>query len=88
MELKEIIKQFSTDADISPYGNGHINDTYYVRNQYILQRINTSIYSKRILDALGIDGAIRVSPLHCHGLDDIDEFLRITADMAKEFAKK
>ncbi len=44
MELKEIIKQFSTDADISPYGNGHINDTYYVRNQYILQRINTSIF--------------------------------------------
>ena len=59
---------------------------YQKRGVTVYERINTSIYSKRILDALGIDGAIRVSPLHCHGLDDIDEFLSITADMAKEFA--
>ncbi len=48
----------------------------------VYERVNSSIYSKRILDALGLDGAIRVSPLHCHGTEDIDKFLRITAEIA------
>lgn len=55
---------------------------YQRRGVTVYERISSSIYSKRILDALGLDGAIRVSPLHCHGTDDIDEFLRITADIA------
>ena len=49
----------------------------------VYERVNTSIYSKRILNALGLDGAIRVSPLHCHGPEDIDDFLRITKAIAK-----
>ena len=57
---------------------------YQRRGVTVYERVNTSIYSKRILDALGIEGAIRVSPLHCHGTDDIDEFLRITAEMAAD----
>ena len=56
---------------------------YQRRGVTVYERVNTSIYSKRILDALGLDGAIRVSPLHCHGKDDIDEFLKITAEIAK-----
>ncbi len=60
---------------------------YQRRGVTVYERVNTSIYSKRIVEALGITGAIRVSPMHCHGRDDIDKFLRITADMAKEFAK-
>jgi hypothetical protein len=40
------------------------------------------IYSARILNALGLDGAIRISPLHCHGKADIDKFLRITKKIA------
>ena len=56
---------------------------YQRRGVTVYERINTSIYSKRILDALGLEGAIRVSPLHCHGTDDIDEFLRITAEIAR-----
>lgn len=56
---------------------------YQRRGVTVYERINTSIYSKRILDSLGLDGAIRVSPLHCHGTDDIDAFLRITAEIAK-----
>ena len=55
---------------------------YQRRGVTVYERINTSIYSKRILDALGIEGAIRVLPLHCHGTDDIDEFLKITAEIA------
>ncbi|MBE6964985.1 MAG: aminotransferase class V-fold PLP-dependent enzyme [Ruminococcaceae bacterium] len=49
----------------------------------VYERVNTSIYSKRIVEALGLSGAIRVSPLHCHDTDDIDKFLKITADIAK-----
>ena len=56
---------------------------YQRRGVTVYERINTSIYSKRILDALGLNGAIRVSPLHCHGTDDIDEFLRITSKIAR-----
>lgn len=55
---------------------------YQRRGATVYERVNTSIYSKRILEALGLTGAIRVSPLHCHGTDDIDRFLRITADIA------
>ena len=61
---------------------------YQRRGVTVYERINTSIYSKRIVEALGIQGAIRVSPLHCHGTEDIDEYLKITAQMAKEFGKK
>ncbi len=56
---------------------------YQRRGVTVYERINSSIYSKRILDALGIEGAIRVSPLHCHGKEDVDKFLRITAEIAK-----
>ena len=60
---------------------------YQRRGVTVYERIVSSIYSKRILDALGLEGAIRVSPLHCHGTDDIDAFLKITARMAKEAQK-
>lgn len=61
---------------------------YQRRGVTVYERINTSIYSKRIVEAIGIQGAIRVSPLHCHGKEDIDEFLKITADIAKQFGKR
>ena len=43
MNAKEIIAQFNSDASLTPYGNGHINDTY-VTNRLIIQRINTDIF--------------------------------------------
>lgn len=54
---------------------------YQRRGVTVYERISSSIYSKRILDALGIEGAIRVSPLHCHGTEDIDKFLKITREL-------
>lgn len=61
---------------------------YQRRGVTVYERVNTSIYSKRIVEALGIKGAIRVSPMHCHGTDDIDKFLKITAEMAEMYSKK
>ena len=53
MELKYIIEQFQTEGtiiDFSPYGTGHINDTYKVvtgeksSSNYLLQRINHNVF--------------------------------------------
>ena len=55
---------------------------YQRRGVTVYERIDTSIYSKRIVEAIGIKGAIRVSPLHCHGTEDIDKFLKITEEMS------
>lgn len=60
---------------------------YQRRGVTVYERVNTSIYSKRIVESLGIEGAIRVSPLHCHGADDIDQYLKITADMVKYYRR-
>ena len=56
---------------------------YQKRGVTVYERVDTSIYSKRILESLKLRGAIRVSPLHCHGTDDIDKFLMITTEIAK-----
>lgn len=55
---------------------------YQRRGVTVYERVDTSIYSKRILEAIGIKGAIRVSPLHCHGTEDIDKFLKITEEIS------
>lgn len=46
MTRSEILQQFDLILDSESYGNGHINDTYLVTMpRYILQRINTSIFT-------------------------------------------
>lgn len=61
-------------------------ETYMKRGITVFERMKSSPYSERIVNTLGIqeDGAIRVSPLHCYGPSDIDEYLKITAQIAKE----
>lgn len=46
--LKQIAAKFDTYDKIEPYGDGHINDTYVALSQkrYILQKINTNIFTK------------------------------------------
>lgn len=46
MGIKEVLGQFRLEMEAAGYGNGHINDTYLAAMpRYILQRINTSIFS-------------------------------------------
>ena len=59
---------------------------YQKRGVTVFERVNTSVYSKRIVEAIGIQGAIRVSPLHCHTTDDIDTYLKITKELAETYA--
>lgn len=61
---------------------------YYKRGVIVCDRPKTSMYARRIVEALKIDGAIRVSPMHCHGREDIDAFLDITRDIAEMAAKR
>jgi selenocysteine lyase/cysteine desulfurase len=34
-----------------------------------------------MLHSFGLEGAVRVSPLHCNSAADIDRFLEITQDL-------
>lgn len=61
---------------------------YYRRGVTVYERVNTSIYSKRIVESLGLQGAIRVSPLHCHDSGDIEDFLIVTAEIAAAYRGK
>ena len=53
MDLSKIVSNFKIDAEIAsiePYGSGHINDTYFIKNNhkagvdYLLQRINHHVF--------------------------------------------
>lgn len=56
---------------------------YEKRGIIVYERINTSLYSKRMLDSFGMEGCIRVSPLHCNSVEDIDAFLETTKELAQ-----
>ncbi len=55
---------------------------YEKRGVIVYDRLSTSIYSKRMLESFNMDGAVRVSPLHCNSLQDIDKFLKVTVELA------
>ncbi len=43
--FQDILSNFNLTTDTSPYGNGHINDTYLAENKnYIIQKINTNVF--------------------------------------------
>jgi selenocysteine lyase/cysteine desulfurase len=54
---------------------------YEKRGVVVYERVASSIYSGRMLESLGLEGAVRVSPLHCHTFDDVDRFLEVTSDI-------
>ncbi len=56
---------------------------YENRGVIVYERVQSSLYSKRMLESFGIVGAIRVSPLHCHSFEDIDRFLQVTVELAR-----
>ena len=46
------------------------------------QRAAGSIYSQRMLDAFGSKGVVRLSPLHVNTVEEIEEFLLATKELA------
>lgn len=59
---------------------------YEARGVIVYERVVASLYSRRMLESLGLQGAVRVSPLHCHDVADIDRFLQITHEISRAFA--
>lgn len=57
---------------------------YDKRGIVTFDRSATSLYSRRMLDAFGLSGVVRLSPLHVNSVEDIEEFLQITADMVRD----
>lgn len=55
---------------------------YEKENIVVGERAIQSTFSKRILDSLNIGSIIRVSPIHCHNLDEMDRFLEATKKIA------
>lgn len=60
---------------------------YEKHNVIVYDRLSSSIYSKRMLESFGIDGAVRISPLHCNSKEDICNFLRITKKITEAYKK-
>jgi selenocysteine lyase/cysteine desulfurase len=54
---------------------------YEKRGVIVYERVASSIYSGRMLNSLGLEGAVRVSPLHCHTFQDVDRFLAVTREI-------
>lgn len=46
------------------------------------ERVDTSPFSARMLNALDLSESIRISPVHPHTLEDIDKFLEATKNIA------
>ena len=82
---KDLIVAMSIDG----IGLEELAEEYMHRGVTVFERLRSSQYSERIVRTLGIrDGAIRVSPLHCHGRDDIDEYLRVTRSIARSVGNR
>lgn len=56
---------------------------YEKRHVIVYDRLVKSLYSRRMLESFGMTGAIRVSPLHCNDIGDIEIFLQVTQELAK-----
>lgn len=52
----------------------------------VFERVAISYFSKRVVEAFHLKGAVRVSPLHCHTAEDVDQFLEITKKIAARYA--
>lgn len=60
---------------------------YEKRGVIVYERVAASLYSKRMLHSFGLEGAVRVSPLHCNSAADIDRFLQITREISEAFGQ-
>lgn len=55
---------------------------YEKRHVVAYERSPESIYSKRMVDAIGSTGVVRLSPLHVNTIEEIEEFLCVTKEIA------
>lgn len=58
-------------------------EEYIKRGIYVFERKSPNHYSKRIVESFGLEGVVRVSPIHCNAPWEIDRFLEASAEIAK-----
>jgi selenocysteine lyase/cysteine desulfurase len=80
-------ESFENRDFIMPVTFDNINYTdavveYQKRGVIVYDRNDTNYYSVRSLHPFGLDGIIRVSPLHCHDTRDVEKFLKATGEIA------
>lgn len=56
---------------------------YEKRGVIVYERVISSVYSTRMLESFNLQGAVRVSPLHCNDASDVDRFLEVTREIAE-----
>jgi cysteine desulfurase/selenocysteine lyase len=56
---------------------------YVKRGIVVFDRIDSSMYSARMLHSFGLTGVVRVSPLHCHTKEEVLQFLKVTQEIAQ-----
>lgn len=54
---------------------------YEKRGVITFERALTSMYSRRMVEAFGSGGMVRLSPLHVNTPEDIKHFLQVTQEM-------
>ena len=77
-----IYRDFITAMAIDRWGYAESIREFERRGIIVFERVNSSIYSARMLESFDMDGCIRISPLHCNTTHEIDEFLKAAAEMA------
>jgi selenocysteine lyase/cysteine desulfurase len=60
-------------------------DEYEKEGVIVFERVATSLYSKRMLESFNMEGCVRVSPLHCNSVEEIDRFLLATQEIVNKF---
>jgi selenocysteine lyase/cysteine desulfurase len=82
LSRKDLIIAFAVEG----VGCAELVSRYAAERITVYERVRTSIYSARMLEALGIDGCVRVSPLHCNTEAEVGRFLAVTEKLAKDAA--
>lgn len=80
ISLNDVLNKFNIESHIEDYGNGHINDTYLTdTEQYILQRINTTIFKnpKELMENIEHVTAFLTEKIKANGGDPKRETLSV-----------
>lgn len=84
LDYEDLTKRdFIIAMDFDNLGYTQAVREYEKRGVIVYDRLNSSPYSKRMLNSFELEGAIRVSQLHCNSIEDIDKFLKVTKDLSQ-----
>ena len=77
-------KDFIMAIGIKKLGFKEAVQRYEKHGVITFERVASSPYSARMLESFGLKGSIRVSPLHCHSIKDIEKFLKTTKKICSQ----